>query len=147
MQISLALILHNFPEGLAMFAAAMVSSRTGTIFGIALALHKIPEGIMISLPIAVATGSRWKGFLASAIIGTLAQFLGALLGYFLLRTRWTGAVSGSLFSIVTGMLLYTVVGNMLPLARQLDQQDRYVTIWTLTGVVVFALINSVFSFS
>ncbi|RKP07505.1 Zinc/iron permease [Thamnocephalis sphaerospora] len=147
LQISFALLIHNFPEGLATFATAMVSARTGTVFGVALALHKIPEGVMISLPIFVATGSRWKGFLTSAIIGTFSQFFGAIIGLILYRTYWNSAVSGTLFALVTGILLYTILGNMLPLARSYDPADRYVTAWTLTGVVFFSFVHSLFAFT
>ncbi|RKP27691.1 Zinc/iron permease [Syncephalis pseudoplumigaleata] len=147
LQIAGALLVHNFPEGLATFTATLSSARIGTMFGIALALHKIPEGVMISLPIYVATGSRWKGFLVSAVIGTVSQFLGALLGYLLFVTYWNTAISGSIFAIVTGVLLYTVIGNMLPLARSFDQDDRYVTIWTFAGVIFFSTVAGLFNFA
>ncbi|KAI9598224.1 Zinc/iron permease [Syncephalis fuscata] len=147
LQIAGALLVHNFPEGLATFATTLASARIGTMFGIALALHKIPEGVMISLPIYVATGSRWKGFLVSAVIGTISQFLGALLGYLLFVTYWNSAISGSIFAIVTGVLLYTVIGNMLPLARSFDTEDRYVTIWVFIGIIFFATVASLFSFA
>jgi ZIP family zinc transporter len=144
-QIATALLIHNFPEGLSTFTITLSSARIGTMYGIALALHKIPEGVMISLPIYVATGSRWKGFLVSAVIGTVSQFLGALLGYLLFVTYWNTAISGSIFAIVTGVLLYTVISNMLPLARSFDKEDRYVTIWVFCGVIFFAMVASLFS--
>ncbi|RKP07635.1 Zinc/iron permease [Thamnocephalis sphaerospora] len=147
LQIAIALLVHNFPEGLATFAMTLRSARVGAMFGIGLALHKLPEGVMVSLPIYVATGSRLKGFLVSAIIGTISQFLGALLGYLLFITYWNAAISGSLFAIVVGVLLYTVLGNMLPLARSFDPEDRYVTLWTLIGVLFFATVGSLFWFA
>ncbi|RKP07636.1 Zinc/iron permease, partial [Thamnocephalis sphaerospora] len=147
MQIAVALLVHNFPEGLATFTTTLSAPRIGVLFGIALALHKIPEGVMVSLPIYVATGSRLKGFLVAAVLGTIAQFLGALFGYLLFVTYWNEAISGSLFAIVTAVLLYTIVANMLPLARSYDPQDRYVTIWTFGGFIFFATVSAIFAFA
>ncbi|CAG8813288.1 8080_t:CDS:2, partial [Racocetra fulgida] len=42
-QIAVALALHNFPEGLSTFAAAIANAKIGVIYAVALSLHKIPE--------------------------------------------------------------------------------------------------------
>ena len=40
----IAVAAHNFPEGLATFTAALLSSKLGVVFAIAIAVHNIPEG-------------------------------------------------------------------------------------------------------
>ncbi|ORX83647.1 hypothetical protein K493DRAFT_411649 [Basidiobolus meristosporus CBS 931.73] len=145
-QIATALAIHNFPEGLAIFTATLTSSKIGTLFAIALALHKIPEGMMIVLPIYYATGSRWKSFSISAGIGIVVQLLGALLGYLLFVTYWNQAISASLLALAAGILLYTVVGGMIPMARRYDPQDRFVTIWIFLGLWFFALVAASFNY-
>jgi ZIP family zinc transporter len=147
LQIAFALLIHNFPEGLATFAMTLRSAQVGTMFGIGLALHKLPEGVMISLPIYIATGSRLKGFLISAIIGAISQFLGALCGYLLFITYWNSAISGAMFLIAISMLLYTVFMSMLPLARSFDIENHYVGPWLLGGILFFALVSSFFWFT
>ena len=40
----IALALHNFPEGLATFAATLTDTSVGASLGVAIAIHNIPEG-------------------------------------------------------------------------------------------------------
>ncbi|CAG8613785.1 1129_t:CDS:2 [Ambispora gerdemannii] len=143
-QIAVALAIHNFPEGLATFATTIASARIGVVFAIALALHKFPEGLIIALPIYYATGSRWKAFAISATVGVFSQMLGAVFGYVLFVTYWNEAVTGFLFSIVTGILLFTILHSMLPLAHSYDPENRYCTIWTFVGIFFFGIVNSIF---
>ncbi|RKP12936.1 Zinc/iron permease [Piptocephalis cylindrospora] len=144
-EIAVALAIHNFPEGLSTFAATLTNTRIGVLYGIALALHKIPEGMMIALPIYLATGSRWKAFLIASVVGVTAQMLGAVLGYALFVTYWNSAVSGTLFAVATGILLTTVLSNMIPLARRYDESDRYTSKFILLGIIFFSFVASLFT--
>ncbi|MBZ0110390.1 MAG: ZIP family metal transporter, partial [Candidatus Scalindua rubra] len=60
MMTALAIGIHNFPEGLATFGAALSDIRLGVLIAIAIAIHNIPEGISVSMPIFYATGNRNK---------------------------------------------------------------------------------------
>ncbi len=80
---ALALAIHNFPEGLAVFASALTDIKLGIPIAIAIAIHNIPEGIAVSVPIYYATGNRKKAFMYSFLSG-LAEPLGALIGYLIL---------------------------------------------------------------
>ena len=67
--LALAIGLHNFPEGMVTFVAALSSPSLGGALAIAIALHNIPEGMCVSMPVYYATGSRWKGFLWAFLSG------------------------------------------------------------------------------
>jgi zinc transporter ZupT len=41
---AIAIAMHNFPEGLATFVAALDDPRVGAVLAIAIAIHNIPEG-------------------------------------------------------------------------------------------------------
>ena len=77
---ALAIAIHNFPEGLATFLAALEDPSLGIAIAIAIALHNIPEGISVSVPIFYATGDRKKAFFWSFLSG-LAEPIGAIIGY------------------------------------------------------------------
>ncbi|HAA85555.1 MAG TPA: zinc transporter ZupT, partial [Kosmotogaceae bacterium] len=76
---ALAIAIHNFPEGIATFFAALIDPALGISVGIAVAIHNIPEGIAVSVPIYHATGNRKMAFKYSFLSG-LAEPAGGLIG-------------------------------------------------------------------
>lgn len=77
---ALAIAVHNFPEGLATFLAALQDPNLGIAIAMAVALHNIPEGISVSVPIFYATGNRKKAFVYSLLSG-LSEPFGAIVAY------------------------------------------------------------------
>lgn len=119
---ALAITIHNFPEGLVTFLAALQDPALGVAIAIAIALHNIPEGISVSVPIYYATGDRKKAFLYSFFSG-LAEPVGALIGYFaILFFVGDGGVippeiMGILFAGVAGIMVYISLDELLPTSR------------------------------
>ncbi len=59
---ALAIAIHNFPEGLATFTAALTDPSLGIAIAVAIAIHNIPEGIAVAVPIYASTGDKKKSF-------------------------------------------------------------------------------------
>ncbi len=133
-----AIWIHNFPEGLATFAAALENPRIGVTIAVAVAIHNIPEGIAVSMPVLYATGNRRRAFWLSALSG-LAEPLGALLGYGLLRllVPIDAGVMGWLLSGVAGIMVFVSLDELLPTAREYDS-GHLVVYGLITGMVVMA---------
>lgn len=66
---TLAIGLHNFPEGVATFMAGYEDAALGVSIAIAIAMHNIPEGISVAMPIWYATGSRRRAFQYTLLSG------------------------------------------------------------------------------
>ncbi len=120
---ALAIAIHNFPEGLATFLAALEDPSLGIPIAIAIALHNIPEGISVSVPIFYATGNRKKAFAYSTLSG-LAEPVGAIIAYLGLRVFIGGEsggipaqVMGILFGGVAGIMVYISLDELLPTSR------------------------------
>lgn len=120
---ALAIGIHNFPEGLATFLAALEDPSLGVAIAVAIALHNIPEGISVSVPIFYATGNRRKAFFYSVLSG-LAEPIGAVVAYLALLFFLggdTGAipseVMGILFGGVAGIMVYISLDELLPTSR------------------------------
>jgi ZIP family zinc transporter len=120
---ALAIAIHNFPEGLATFMAALQDPMTGMAIAFAVALHNIPEGISVSVPIYYATGDRGKAFVYSFLSG-LAEPFGAGVAYLLLR--WiagddaggiSSQVMGLVYGGVAGIMVYISLDELLPTSR------------------------------
>jgi zinc transporter, ZIP family len=133
---ALAIAIHNFPEGLATFAAALADPALGISIAIAIAIHNIPEGISVSVPIFYATNNRRKAFFWSFLSG-LAEPLGAVLGYFILRSWFSPQLFGVLFGAVAGIMVYISLDELLPTARAYGR--GHLVIWgTMAGMAVMA---------
>ncbi len=120
---ALAITIHNFPEGLATFLAALHDPNLGIAIALAVALHNIPEGISVSVPIYYATGKRSTAFIYSFLSG-MAEPVGAAVAWFGLQ--WlTGNDSGvvppqlmgGLFSAVAGIMVYISLDELLPTSQ------------------------------
>ena len=122
---ALAIAIHNFPEGLATFTAAMSDLSLGIPIAVAIAIHNIPEGIAISVPIYYATGKRRKAFFLSLISG-LAEPLGAIIGYFILSVFFNESILGVLFGAVAGIMVFISVDELLPTASEYGHHHQAV---------------------
>ncbi len=134
---ALAIGIHNFPEGLATFAAALHDPNLGIPVAVAVAIHNIPEGIAVSVPIYYATGSRKKAFAWSFLSG-LSEPLGAIIGYVLLLPFFNGFTFGLLFASVAGIMVYISLDELLPTAQEYGH--HHLSIYGLVaGMLVMAV--------
>jgi len=134
---ALAIGIHNFPEGLATFAAALNNVKLGVFIAVAVAIHNIPEGIAVSVPIVYATGNRKKAFIYSFFSG-LAEPAGALLGYLLLTPLLTPATLAMTLAFVAGIMIYISLDELLPMAHRYGR-GHLVIGGIVLGMIVMAL--------
>ena len=113
---ALALTIHNFPEGMVTFLAALDSPRVGAAIAVAIALHNIPEGISVAVPIFYATGRRRRAFAYSLLSG-LAEPAGAVIGWLLLRNFMSPAVMGVMFGGVAGIMTFISLDELVPVSH------------------------------
>lgn len=134
---ALAIAIHNFPEGLATFVAALDDPKVGAVLAIALGIHNIPEGLCVALPVYYATGNRMKGFLWGLLSG-LTEPIGALIGWLVLAQIMGDAVYAILFGLVAGMMTFISLRELIPTAFRYDPTDSVVTYSTVLGMLVMA---------
>merc|ERR1711957_44757 len=73
----ISLLVHNFPEGLAVAVSALESEKLGITVTIGMMIHNIPEGIAIAIPCLAARPDKpWIGFALASLSG-LAEPIGA----------------------------------------------------------------------
>ena len=131
-----AIALHNFPEGIATFVAALDNPRVGASIAAAVAIHNIPEGIAVAVPVFYATGSRARAFSWSFLSG-LSEPLGAFVAWWLLAGLAGATLRGILFAAVAGVMVFISFDELLPTAREYG--EHHVAVYGLgSGMAVMA---------
>lgn len=129
--------IHNFPEGIVTFMAALEDPNIGMAIAGAIAIHNIPEGIAVAIPVYYATSSRKKAFRWSFLSG-LAEPLGALVGYAVLRPFLSPMVTGVVFAVLAGIMVFISLDELLPAAREWGKP--HTAIWGLiVGMMIMAV--------
>lgn len=135
--VAISLAVHNFPEGIGVFVGALHDSKFGASIAIAIAIHNIPEGLCISIPVFFATGKKWKAVLWTAI-PSLAEPLGGLLAYLFFHDA-SSLAFGITFGIVSGIMVYVAVMELVPAALKYDPKHHTVTISIMIGMVIMGI--------
>jgi ZIP family zinc transporter len=134
---ALVIGIHNFPEGLATFTAALSEPTLAIAIAVAIAIHNIPEGIAVSVPVYYATGNRKRAFLLSFLSG-LAEPVGAVIGYLVLMPFMSQVTYGVLFAAVAGIMVFISIDELLPAAREYG--EAHLSIYgVICGMAVMAL--------
>lgn len=137
MMSALAIAIHNFPEGIATFAAALKDPTLGIAIAVAIAIHNIPEGLAVAVPIYFATNSKKKAFRLSFLSG-LSEPLGALIAYLILYPYLNDLVFGILFASVAGIMVFISLDELLPTAREYGKP--HLSIYGMVaGMIVMAI--------
>lgn len=127
--LALAIGIHNFPEGMATFVAALDGMEVALPIVGAIAIHNIPEGIAIFVPIYHSTGSRRKA-LCMTLLSGLAEPVGAVAGMLFLMPFWTPVVKAVCLAAVAGIMIYISFDELLPGAERYGHHH-----WAIIGVV------------
>lgn len=134
---TIAIMLHNFPEGVVTFMAGYHNIALGISVAVAIAFHNIPEGIAVSIPIYYGTGNRKKAFLYSVLSG-LTEPLGAILAYFVLAPFLNDFMMGIIFALISGIMLYISFDELLPASHKYGHHGTAV-LGVLAGVCFMAI--------
>lgn len=135
---ALGIAIHNFPEGMVTFSSVATGDvALGIKVAIAIAIHNVPEGIAVSAPIFYATGNRRRAFLWSFSSG-LAEPVGAVIGYMILRPFLTPTLLSTLLASVAGIMVYISLVELLPVAHRYGKQ-HLVVIGIVSGMLVMAV--------
>ncbi|MEG2351528.1 MAG: ZIP family metal transporter, partial [Bacilli bacterium] len=130
---SIALILHNVIEGMAVYTSAISSPKLGLMVGLGVGIHNIPLGIVIASTYQKANNNQKKTIIISLII-SLSTFVGGII-MCLLNTSINNNVLGALLGITLGMLVHILVFELLP--QVVKNKDKKITVLgVITGVLI-----------
>lgn len=134
---TMAIGLHNFPEGIATFMAGYDNLALGISIAVAIAMHNIPEGISVAMPIYFATGSRMRAIKYTFLSG-IAEPIGASLAFLVLKPYISDLTLGIIFALISGIMLYIAIEELLPSSKQYGY-GREALFAIFTGITLMPL--------
>lgn len=140
----LAVVLHNFPEGMAVGVvyAGLLSGNTAiTIAGalalsLGIAIQNFPEGAIISMPLASQGMSKKRAFVQGALSG-IVEPIGAILT--ILAASVITPLLPYLLSFAAGAMLYVVAKELIPEMSQGNHSDIGTIMFSLGFSIMMAL--------
>ncbi len=138
----LALMLHNFPEGIVTFLSSYQNLYLGLKISLAIMLHNIPEGISIAVPLYYATGSK-KEAIKMTFFSGLAEPLGALLAFIFLKNWITNTMISFILIFVAGLMITLSIHELLP--KALDyHENKHILLGCGVGIILLFLNHFLF---
>lgn len=121
--LSLAVTIHNLPEGMAVgvvLAGALqgdagISAAAALAMSLGIAIQNIPEGAIISMPMRAAGNSRMKSFALGGLSGIVEPIGGIIV---ILLASVLTPVLPYLLAFAAGAMIYVVVEELIPEASE-----------------------------
>ncbi|GAB9471853.1 Spore coat protein a [Globisporangium polare] len=133
----IAIAIHNFPEGLALFVSSLQGLRSGIVLSIGIILHNLPEGVAVAAPVYYATGSKLEAFKWTFLSG-VAQPFGAAIGWAAVSGGMSYGLEASMYAVTAGMLVCITVKELLPGAYKFDPAGKFFVASFFTGLLIIA---------
>ena len=111
---SLALVLHNIIEGMAVYSSIITDASLGFAIALGIGFHNIPLGAVIAGAFYQSNQNISKTILSIL----LSTFVGGIIMFFLNVSTISSVVLGILLSLTLGMLLFIVISELLPRLKQ-----------------------------
>ena len=145
--LTLAVTIHNLPEGMAVgvvFAGAdsgmtNISLASAIAVSLGIAIQNVPEGAIISMPMRAAGNSRWRSFLIGSLSGVVEP-IGAIA--VLLLASMLMPVLPYMLAFAAGAMFYVVVEELIPEASN-GLHSNLSTIGFAIGFVLMMVLDVV----
>lgn len=135
----LAILIHNFPEGLAAgvgFGAGDIGNAILVAAGIA--LQNVPEGMIIIAPMLLVGISKKRTFAIASLTG-LMEVAGTFVGYF--AASISATILPFALAFAGGTMLYVISDEMIPETHS-HGYERMATYSLMIGFIVMLIMDA-----
>lgn len=138
----IALMVHNFPEGIVTFLSGVTNLKIGIKLSLAIMFHNIPEGICIALPIYLGTKSFKKAF-SSTFLSCLAEPLGAILAYIFLYKYINDIMIAIILIFTAGIMITLSINSIYKESLKFDKYRYFIygVLLSLVYIVISIIIG------
>lgn len=138
---SIALVIHNIIEGMALYGTSLSSISLGLMLCIGIGLHNIPMGLVIASTFYESNKNKTKTLLITTGIA-FSTFLGGVIMGLLNNTIISSFILGVLVCITLGMIIYIALFELLP--KMLCSNDKKTAIIGTSLGILILFISSLF---
>ena len=134
---TLAIILHNIIEGMAVYSTALSNSSLAVSLAVGVGFHNIPLGMVIASSLYHSSKNHKKA-LISIILVSISTFCGGLIMYSFRFVNLNNIVLGILLSLTLGMLLFIVIDELYPRIKNTSQK-KVIYSGVLLGIILLVI--------
>ena len=142
--LTLAVALHNIPEGMAVgvvYAGYLAGNAKITVaaamaLSIGIAIQNFPEGAIISMPLR-AEGMKVSKAFAGGVLSGIVEPVGAMLT--ILAARYIVPALPYLLSFAAGAMIYVIVEELIPEMSQGEHSDLGTIFFAVGFTVMMSL--------
>lgn len=138
---SIALILHNIIEGMALFATAKESLKVGALVALGIGLHNIPMGMIVTSSFIKGNQSKQTTIINTIII-SLSTFFGGMIMFIMRNKMLNNHITGILICLTLGMLIYIAFMELLP--QMLCKEHKKLNIIGVVSGIIILLASQLF---
>lgn len=146
--LSVAVTLHNIPEGMAvgvLLASAMadgsaIPMSAAWALAIGIALQNFPEGAVLSLPLHAEGMKKGKAFAVGALSGVVEPIASVLMAWLIASSPNSLMVLPYLLAFAAGAMIYVVVEELIP-ESQAEPHSNLPTLGFTAGFVLMMILD------
>ena len=127
---TLAIVLHNIIEGMAVYSTALSDSSLAVSLAIGVGFHNIPLGMVIASSL-YHSSKKHSRTLISVLLVSISTFLGGLIMYSFKFITLNNIVLGILLSLTLGMLIFIVIDELYPRVKDTTEKKA-----TYSGLIL-----------
>lgn len=135
---SIALVIHNIVEGMAVYLLTASSFNAGMMASIGIGLHNIPLGMVIASTYFASVRDKKKTFFYLFMV-SLSTFLGGLIVFLFHPVSIPPLLEGMTLSVTMGMLFYIILLELLP--KLLHTKEKKATLLGLVAGFVLLILS------
>ncbi|MBR4178404.1 MAG: ZIP family metal transporter [Bacilli bacterium] len=134
----ISLIIHNIPEGIAVFMSSYTNISLGVKLFLAIVLHNIPEGIAISVPLYYGGESRGQ-VIKKTLISGLSEPIGALFSFLFIKERISQLFLAFILLFVAGLMISLSINDIYKEIKNYNK-NKYILYGITTGIIISILL-------
>lgn len=136
--IGIGILIHNFPEGLAIGSGYMATPHLGLGLSLIIAIHNIPEGISMATPLNIGGVQKLRILIYTIMTGIpmgVGAFIGAMLG------EISPTFIGWCLGFAGGAMLFITCQEIIPKSREI-WKGRISGFGIILGIIIGILLSS-----